>query len=76
MANAIDQQLQSCFLELNDNEKKSVLLLLKTFLGNRITNSESISIAQYNLELEEALAEEAAGNYITQQEMETQAAKW
>ena len=76
MANAIDQQLQSCFLELNDNEKKSVLLLLKTFLGNRITNSESISIAQYNLELEEALAEEAAGNNITQQEMETQAAKW
>ena len=76
MANAIDQQLQSCFLELNDNEKKSVLLLLKTFLGNRITNSEFISIAQYNLELEEALAEEAAGNYITQQEMETQAAKW
>jgi hypothetical protein len=76
MANAIDQQLQSCFLELNENEKKSVLLLLKTFLGNRKGVAERVSLAQYNAELDEALAEEAAGDYITQHEMEIEAAKW
>lgn len=37
---------------------------------------EPITIEQYNKEIDEALAEEAAGNYITQEEMEKKVNKW
>ena len=76
MESLLDQQLQRCFVQLNESEKKSVLLMLKTFLNNRAETVDSISIEQYNREIDEALAEAEAGNYITQDEMEKQAAKW
>jgi predicted transcriptional regulator len=37
---------------------------------------QRISIEQYNKEIDEALAEVEAGNYITQKEMERKAANW
>ncbi len=64
------------FLQLNEAEKKSVLLLLKTFLAGREKTEDHISLEQYNMEIDEAWAEAEAGNYITQEEMEKQAAKW
>ncbi|MES2774460.1 MAG: hypothetical protein V4722_09760 [Bacteroidota bacterium] len=76
MTSVLDEQLQDYFLELNESEKKSVLLLLKTFLANRKRTDDRISIEQYNAEIDEALAEAEAGNYITQDEMEIAAAKW
>jgi len=76
MANVLDQKLQSYFAELNEAEKKSVLLLLKTFLGSRTKSNKPISIEQYNKEIDQALIEVEEGNYITQEEMEKQAAKW
>ena len=76
MANILDQKLYSYFVLLNEAEKKSVLLMLKTFLESRTRTADPMSIAQYNKEIDEALAEAEAGNYITQAEMEKQAAKW
>ncbi len=76
MATILDEKLQSYFVQLNEAEKKSVLLMLKTFLAGRSKTGESISIEQYNKEIDEALAEAEAGNYITQEEMEKQASKW
>ncbi len=76
MANVLDKELYSYFVQLNDAEKKSVLQMLKTFLKSRKENPVRISIEQYNKEIDEAMAEVAAGNYITQEEMEKQAAKW
>ena len=76
MESLLDQQLQRCFEQLNEPEKKSVLLMLKTFLNSRAGTVDNISIYQYNREIDEALAEAEAGNYITQDEMEKQAAKW
>ena len=46
-----------------------------TYIGEN-EDTGSISIEQYNKEIDEALAEVEAGNYITQEEMEKQAAKW
>jgi predicted transcriptional regulator len=34
------------------------------------------SLEQYNIEIEEAMAEAAAGNYITQEELEKESASW
>jgi hypothetical protein len=76
MENVLDQKLQSYFAELNEAEKKSVLLLLKTFVGSRRKNDTPISIEQYNKEIDQALKEAEEGKYITQEEMENQAAKW
>ncbi len=76
MANVLDQKLYSCFTQLNEAEKKSLLLMLKTFLAGRAKSNEPVSIEQYNKEIDEALAEVEAGNYLTQEEMEKQAAKW
>jgi hypothetical protein len=76
MANILDKELYSYFVQLNDAEKKSVLQLLKTFLHGRTEDTGRISIEQYNKEIDEALAEVAAGNFITLEEMEKQASKW
>lgn len=76
MANVLEQEWHSYFKQLNEVERKSVLLMLKTFLQRRPKNDGRISLEQYNKEIDEALAEVAAGNYITQEEMEKQAARW
>jgi predicted transcriptional regulator len=76
MASLLDENLQHYFTQLNEAEKKSVLLMLKTFLAGRTDVANSISIEQYNKEIDEVLAQSEAGNYITQEEMEKQAAKW
>jgi predicted transcriptional regulator len=76
MASVLDKELGSYLKQLNEAEKKSVLLMLKTFLLGRNDDAGRISIEQYNREIDEALAEVAAGNYITQEEMEKRAAKW
>ena len=76
MADVLDKELSSYFMQLNEVEKKSVLLMLKTFLKGRNEDMQRISIEQYNKEIDEALAEVETGNYITQKEMEKKAAKW
>ncbi len=76
MASVLDKELNSYFTQLSEAEKKSVLLMLKTFLRRRGEQIDSAGIDQYNREIDEALAEEAKGDYITQEEMEKRAKKW
>lgn len=76
MANVLDKELSSYLKQLNDTEKKSVLLMIKTFLRGRSEESTRISKEDYNREIDEALAEVAAGDYISQEEMEKLASKW
>jgi predicted transcriptional regulator len=76
MASVLDKELGSYLKQLNEAEKKSVLLMLKTFLQRRSEGTVPVSVEQYNREIDEALAEVEAGDYITQEEMEKQAAKW
>jgi hypothetical protein len=64
------------FLQLNDAEQKSVLQMIKTFLKGREEHFERVTIEQYNREIDEVLAEVAAGNYVTQEELERESAKW
>ncbi len=80
MENVLDQKLYSYFTQLNEAEKKSVLLMLKNFLAGRTKVNDPVSIEEYNREideaLEEALEEASSGNYITQEDMEKKASKW
>lgn len=76
MASALENEWNSYFFQLNEVEKKSVLLLIKTFIKSKHPVQERVSIEQYNKEIDEALASVAEGNFITQEEMEKRAAKW
>ncbi len=76
MANVLEKEWNNYFEQLNETEKKSVLQMLKVFLQGRKETGESVSIEQYNKEIDESLEEAASGNYITQEEMERKASKW
>jgi predicted transcriptional regulator len=76
MADILDKELSRYFIQLNEAEKKSVLLMLKTFLRGRNKEEKRINIEQYNREIDDALSEAEAGDYITQEEMEKSAVKW
>ena len=71
-----EKEWQKYFVQLNEAEKKSVLLMLKIFLQRRGEDVKRINIEQYNKEIDEALAEVEEGDYISQDEMEKIAAKW
>ncbi len=77
MENLLEKELYTYFVQLNEAEKKSVLLMLKTFLlGRKNEEVGSISMEEYNKDIDEALAEVTEGKYISQADMEKQASKW
>lgn len=76
MNDVLEKEWNSYFVRLNEMEKKSILLMLKTLLQHRNLDSDRISIEDYNREIDEALAEADKGNYITQDQMEKRASEW
>ncbi|MEN9548995.1 MAG: hypothetical protein RIR12_1586 [Bacteroidota bacterium] len=69
MENITEQEWTSYFMLLNEEQKKSVVLMLKVFLLGRSKESQRISIEQYNKEIEEAIAEIEAGQYNSHAEL-------
>ena len=76
MPNALEKEWFSYFAQLNEAEKKSVLLMLKTFLHRRNGDAGRISIEQYNKEIDEALEEVERGEFYTQAEVEKMSKDW
>ncbi|MCH5596581.1 hypothetical protein [Niabella ginsengisoli] len=77
MANVLEKEWNSYFMQLNETEKKSVLQMLRVFLNGRKKNSEEkISIEQYNRELDEAMARIDNGEFITMDELEKDIQSW
>ena len=72
----IDSQILNYLPLLGEEEKKSILNVIKSFLTLKGREPQRISIEQYNQELDEALERINAGNYLTQEEVEKQSAKW
>jgi hypothetical protein len=75
MAQAIDKELKEYILLLNASQKKSLLEVIKSFLlpAEKV---ERISREQYNIEIMEAVERVKAGHYLTQEEVEKDAATW
>ncbi len=67
------RQKLSAYLQVADDKKVKAMYAL---LEDDIKMGESVSIQQYNKEIDEALAEAEAGDFITQAEMEKQVSKW
>ena len=76
MANTLDQEFYSYFMQLTEEEKKSVLQMLKTFVKGRKENPERITLEQYNKEIDEAMEEVKKGDVYTHEEVVKMAKDW
>jgi predicted transcriptional regulator len=76
MASVLDKELNKYLKQLNEMEKKSVLLMLKSFLKGRNEESKSISIEDYNREIEEAMAEVERGEVSTHEQVVDMSKRW
>ena len=76
MANTAEQQLHFCFRQLNKEEQNSVLQLLQTFIKNKSQNPTPISLEQYNIEIDEALAEVENGDTLSHEEVVRLSRQW
>ena len=76
MASLLEQEMFNYFTRLNEDEKKSVVQMLKSFLHSRMQEPVTIDTEQYNWEIDEALEEAQMGKFITHEEMEMRTAKW
>jgi hypothetical protein len=74
MSKAIDREMFTYFMQLDEAEKKSVVELLKTFMKGRKT--DRISIEQYNKEIDEAMDQAAKGEYTTFEDLEKEMKSW
>ncbi len=73
----IQQEMLQYFIQLSNKEKKSVLQMIKTFLqGKKNPSQKNINIKDYNKEIDEAMARMDAGEFITQEALEKEAARW
>ena len=76
METTLDKEMYDYFIQLNDAEKKSVVQMIKTFLGSRKEASDRLSIEQYNKELDEAEAEIERGESYTHEEVVKMSKQW
>jgi len=73
----IDSQIVDYLPLLGDEEKRSILGVIKSFVSLRKKEvQERISIEQYNEELDNTLEEIRAGNFLTQEEVEKLSSEW
>jgi len=75
MAQALDNEILKYLPLLGNEEKKSLLSVIKSFLSLK-NDSESLSIEQYNAEIRESEAEYEKGNYITHDAMKKKVEQW
>lgn len=66
---SISKEMLNYFMQLNDAEKKSVLEMVKKFLGSRKNEINQQTQEEYNHELEQADAEIEAGDYVSHEEV-------
>lgn len=66
---SISKEMLNYFMQLNDAERKSVLEMVKTFLGSRKNEINQQTLEEYNHELEQADAEIEAGDYESHEEV-------
>ena len=75
MSVILDKQIAAYLPLLGDEEKQSLVSVIKSFLHLKEAEA-SISIEQYNNELAEAEAEYEKGYYISHDQMKTNIEQW
>ena len=70
------KRLIQYFTQLDDQQKKSILEMIKSFLNPANKQPGGITIEAYNNELQEAEDEYERGKYVSHEEMLKQISKW
>lgn len=73
---ALNQEFSVYYNMLSESQKKSLLKMMKSFLGKSIDKTKRISVAQYNKELEEAEQRIESGQFINQESLREEAKEW
>jgi hypothetical protein len=73
---SLDAEINRFLPLLGFEEKKSILGVIKSFIHLKKEEPHRISIEDYNKEIDEALAQVKAGNYVTQEELEKEMEQW
>lgn len=68
METVLAEEMLQYFSQLNQEQQKSVIDLIKTFVKNQ-SEFAPVTLEEYTKELEEADAEIEAGDYITHEEV-------
>mgnify|MGYP001554935689 CR=1 FL=1 len=76
MENVLDKKMFSYFTQLNEQEKKSIIEMLKVFLNGRLENENRISIEQYNNELDAAMEQIKKGEVYSHEEVVRMSKNW
>jgi hypothetical protein len=76
MAKAIEHEMYTYFMQLSEEEKKSIVKMIKTFIKGKSTENKRISIEQYNQELDEAVRRVEAGDFITHEDLVEEMKNW
>ena len=75
-AKVLDAEIHKFLPLLSLDQKKSLLDVMRSFISRGNEKTIHISIEQYNKEIEEALGQVAAGNYISHEELEKEMEQW
>jgi predicted transcriptional regulator len=73
---SLDAEINRYLPLLGNEEKKSLLGVIKSFLQLKKDQKDHLTIEQYNKEIDEALAQVKEGKFVTQDELEKEMEKW
>ncbi len=75
-AGILDFEIQKYLPLLGNEEKTTILSVIKSFLGNSEENVASIDIAAYNKEIDEAMTRINNGEFTSQEDLEKEMESW
>jgi len=74
MSQVIDKQIYEYLPLLGNEEKKSLLTVIKSFL--HLKQDSQINLEQYNKDIDEALLQIKNGEFVSQEDLEEESKTW
>ena len=72
----LDTEIKKYLPLLGNEEKMSLLTVIKSFLNLKKDNPGNINIEQYNKEIDDAMARIDTGNFTTHEDIEKEMESW
>ena len=76
MENVLDKELYKYFLRLNDNQKNSLLNMIKSFMQSNVKETAITTIAEYNDDLDKSMSRINKGDFTTLDNLEVEMHQW
>jgi len=76
VVSAVDKELIKYFVQLTQSQKKSLLQMIKTFVGSDPEHENHISVEQYNKELDDAMKRINNGEFTTLEQLQNEMQSW